>query len=355
MINNNNNIYEIKDLINVNSLNRFISLEINFKNTNTNRGSFFNITINTKKFNLSNYFLNETYDGLLIQDSQKRLIFKDISINYKQLEINLLISGKRFSNNSIIELIWIKGNESYTKFIFLFKIILIIYLIFSLIYLIFKFNINTIEQWSILILSIFSILYINPFYGIRFFNESKILIIFEEIIKHIYGAILIFNIQTILSLTQPWCSEILEGHGVISWIFFVMTAFFNLIPFLISLFNEIKINENPNLIYFQNVVYIIYFIYFISILYQQFKTFNKIPLNLKYRFWFIFYFNIFFIIIFIIWKLLSNFTIYLSNYNDFILTIFIFFIIQSFYSLFWSRKVIIGNWFHEEIDKEKLE
>jgi len=357
---NDENMYTVADQFDsITPANRFLELHVTFIKSETHRGALYdismNITRNNGDNNLDPILLN--FSSLPIQDGYSRLIFRDVVLNYHSAKVLFNITAKKLSPNTQIQFCWVYGNSSYTRKEYTVRVLLIVVNISMIILAISKNRPHTVEEWTTYILLFITIVYLNPFWGLRMKSLSRATVIIDRVLSHLYGAVLVFAIQAVLTLTHPWATEYLEGHAVMSWIFFVMTVFFDLVSYIISITTEVKISENPSLYYFQNIVAIIYAIYVASIGYHEYKTRSTIPNILKYRFNMIIYASGFIVVIYSVWKALSLFTNILSNtcFND----LFPLFLANSvsliFVVLFLDRKSIPFNWFHKEDEKEKLE
>ena len=363
------NQYVVKDVLNgenilindtfnqIRSDSRFIKMYLNFHNKGSKGRSLYDIGITFIRDtdNASNH-LNGTYTEKFIQPTIDQLIFSDESPQYKTITASLKIPAKIFDENSKISIIWALGNPKNTIILVVSRYLAIIYFVLILLYFFKNIGFRSPEEGITFALIIGAIIYCDPFSFLRFYSPSKAYLIISRILSNVFGGILIFALQAVFALSRPCCSEIIEGNAFVGWIFFVVSTFFDVLPYCVTLFNEISFDLAPGVKTFGKVASMMCVFFAFSCFWTQKKEYPSVPPNFRYRFWTIFYHCIVFCIVYSLWKLTFLFTRLLSlAASELIGLSLVVGASMSFASLFWNRSLAPFNLFHNEDSKLKLE
>ena len=336
---------------------RFVKLYINFLNKGSKGRGLYDISIDIFRGDETNQnHLNGTFQENFIQPKTNQLIFNDESPNYKEVKALIKIPAVIFDENSKISLIWAAGNSFGTKINVIIHYCALVYLVAILLYFFKNIGFRSPEESITFALVIVAIIYVDPFTFLKLSAPSKVYLILHRLLTNLFSGVLLFAAQSAFALGRPCCAEILEGNAVIGWIFFVVSAFFDVLPYFVSLNSELTFSLAAGVKTFRKVSSLLCIFFGFSGFWTQKKEYINVPDNFKYRFWMISYHCVIFIVAFILWKCLSLFTTWISaTADDSIGVGMVVASCMSFASLFWNRSLCIFNFFHREDSKWKLE
>ena len=335
---------------------RIIRLFIRFHNPGYKGKQTYDINMKIERGDNAEDFLNGTYKDREIQPGTEQQIFSDACPKYKSVKAILEFSAKNFDEESEITLTWCVGNSRVTMIKVIYHYVAIAILVFMIVYFVKNIGFRSPEETITFVVVIAAIIHIGPLYFVRLNAPSRAFLIIDRVGENVLGAVLNFAALSVFALTMPCCPEILEGNVVIAWVFFVVTAFFDVLPFVVILYGELSFGLTDGVKMFGKIGSAVAFFFGFSLLMKQKKEYRTVPTQFRYRFWAISYLCIAFSVPYSLLKLLSIFTNVLSVVaQDFISVMLALGTAMAFASLFWSRKFAPFNYFHTEDAKWKLE
>ena len=336
---------------------RFVKLYLNFHNKGSKGRVLYDISIEIFRGEETNQnHLNGTYKEKFIQPTTDQLIFHDESPRYKDVKAILKIPASTFDTNSKISVIWAVGNPLGTKVNVIIHYVALAYLVLILLYFIKNIGFRSPEESITFALVIVAIVYVDPFAILKFSAPSRVYLVITKLLSNLFGGMLLFATQSAFALGRPCCAEIIEGNAVIGWIFFVVSAFFDVLPYFVSLNCELTFSLAAGVKTFRKVSSILCFFFGFSCFWTQKKEYVSVPENFKYRFWMIAYHCGILVIPFSLWKAVSIFTTIVSPTADDAIGVgMVVAACMSFACLFWNRSLCPLNLFHREDSKWKLE
>lgn len=265
-----------------------IQLLIHFDNNNNMTPFKLNCDLYIKR---GNNFLNKKIHDITMSSLNSHIratdqvsLFKSTNLNFSHIEAYITITGQLPSDSTLI-VDWAFFNSSFSAFLILVRFSFSISIIFYVIIQCCRNNhVANREQKFTLFLSLFTVLYDDPFYIFQLFGTSSSQDLIHHFCLQLYLAYLIFYVISLLShLTIQYDSSFFS-----SYIFPITYAIISLCLFLYSTFKSWKtfsFYNDKNIIIHERVLVLVFFITMLLFIFKSFITFNKIDQSLRPRFW----------------------------------------------------------------------
>lgn len=300
--------------------------------------------------------LNGSYYSIEIKPKEDRQIFEDVHPAYEKISLKISVPKNYFTMTSSATITVKMANPKVLYATLAFRYINIAYLVFVLLYFIKNMGFKCPEHYITFVLICVCIIYNGPLSIYRIFRPNRIYILLSLALDNAFGAVLLFSTLSIFTLIRPWNPEILEGNVVISWVFFVVTTFFKVLPAVLKMYGELTMDNAEGIPTIQLVGVILGGVFSLSLFSTQKKEYRNVPENFKYRFWVCTYMAGGLAVLYAIVTVFSNFLPLLSpSKTEFMWLGMATMAVSMFASIFFFRKLAPFNFFHSEDDKYKLE